>query len=80
MIAGTTHENLELTEDKIIVEDENKIVEKSDININKIFLLVSVVGGVFYFGNKLIQKWKTHQNLTETTKPVDKRLDPFYME
>jgi hypothetical protein len=30
--------------------------------------LVGVVGGGFYFGNKLIQKWKTNQSSSKTEK------------
>jgi phage repressor protein C with HTH and peptisase S24 domain len=69
-------------------EPQNKTIEKpTEKNISdiSILLLVGVVGGGFYFGNKLIQKWKTNQSslkieTKETTKFVNEKPDPFYME
>jgi hypothetical protein len=69
-------------------EPQNKTIEKpTEKNISdiSILLLVGVVGGGFYFGNKLIQKWKTNQSSSKTEakeaiKFVNEKPDPFYME
>ena len=83
--------------EKIITQEEepkeeynqNKIIEKQkEVNIYKtsdiaLLILVGVGVGGFYFGNKLIQKWKTNKNETKTKEIktyVDEKPDPFYME
>ena len=67
-------------------EEEEKIIEKTILKNGDttknicILLLVAVVGGSFYFREKIIQKLKTNKNETKEVKSEPEKPDPFYME